>query len=392
MRNSIASNLWKIYAYKLSSDFYLIVPILIPYYKSNGLSATQVFLVQAAYAFFVLILEIPSGYLADVLGRRTTLIIGAAALPMGLFTYYMGRGFLVFVLAEFILAVANSMRSGCDSAIIYDTLAELERTEEYTKFEGRSFYYSRLGTSAASIVGGLLALSTLRLPFLFNIITASLMLPVALSLLEPRRIKPKSGNPLRDIFKISRFSLTHKDLRLYIFLGALIMSTGIIGLWSFFLYYHDLGLSVGVVGVLFAVFQLSSALGSRQAHKAVQFIGEHNTLLVVLIMPLVLILLGFFKTLLLIPLIILYAFAWGLSYPVILTALNRFITSDVRATVISVANMTGSLAYVILAPVFGGIVDATSLSGAYWILGANFMIFGPLLLFLIRRRSQIKLP
>jgi hypothetical protein len=53
--------------------------------------------------------------------------------------------------------------------------------------------------------------------------------------------------------------------------------------------------------------------------------------------------------------------------------------------------MTGSLAYVILAPVFGGIVDATSLSGAYWILGANFMIFGPLLLFLIRRRSQTNL-
>jgi MFS family permease len=392
MRNNIASNLWKIYAYKLLSDFYLIVPILIPYYKSHGLSATQVFLIQAAYALFVLILEIPSGYLADVLGRRATLIVGAAVFPIGLFTYFMGRGFLAFVLAEFIIAVANSMRSGCDSAIIYDTLAELERTEEYTKFEGRSFFYSRLGTSAASIAGGLLALFTLRLPFLINIMTASLMLPVALSLIEPRRKKLESGNPLKDILRISRFSLAHKDLRLYIFMGALIMSTGIIGLWSFFLYYRDLGISVGVVGVLFALFQLSSALGSRQAHKAARSLGEHKTLMVVLILPITLILLGFFKTLVLIPLIILYAFAWGLSYPVILTALNRFITSDVRATVLSVANMTGSLAYVILAPVFGRIVDATSLSGAYWILGANFLVFGPLLLFLIRRRSRRRRP
>jgi MFS family permease len=388
MKGPVLSNLWKIYAYKLLSDFYLIVPILIPYYKANGLSATQVFLVQAAYAFFILVLEVPSGYLADVLGRKTTLIIGATAFPLGILIYYLGRGFPAFVLAELIIALANSMRSGCDSALIYDTLAELERTEEYAKFEGRSFFYTRVGASAAAILGGLLALSTLRLPFLINILTASLMLPLSLALIEPRRKKLRSRNPLREILRISRFSLAHKDMRPYILMGALIMSTGIIGLWSFFLYFESLNLSVGLYGLLFALFQLSSAMGSRQAHRIAKAWGENRTLLLILAMPLTLILLGLWNTPVLIPMILFYAFAWGLSFPVILTALNTFITSDVRATVLSVANMTGSLTYVLLAPLFGGIVDRASLSAAHIILGVNFLVFGPLLLGLIRRNSR----
>lgn len=46
----LKSNLWKVYIYKFLSEFYLIVPILIPFYESNGLTKTQVFTVQATYA------------------------------------------------------------------------------------------------------------------------------------------------------------------------------------------------------------------------------------------------------------------------------------------------------------------------------------------------------
>ena len=80
--SNVRANLWKLYAYKFISEFYLIVPVLIPYYMAHGLSSTQVFTIQAAYALAVLLLEVPSGYLADVAGRKTTLILGAAAMPI----------------------------------------------------------------------------------------------------------------------------------------------------------------------------------------------------------------------------------------------------------------------------------------------------------------------
>ena len=184
---ALKSNLWKIYIYKFLSEFYLIVPILIPYYESNGLTKTQVFTVQASYALAVLLLEIPSGYLADVIGRRKTLILGAIGLPLGLFIYVSSSTFLMFVLAEFVVAVANSMRSGCESAFIYDTLIQMKAESDYTKYEGRSQSFTRFGSAAASILGGIVAMLSLNVPFYINIGTSIFMLPLALSLIEPER-------------------------------------------------------------------------------------------------------------------------------------------------------------------------------------------------------------
>jgi hypothetical protein len=67
--SNIRSNLWKIYVYKFLSDFYLIVPIIIPFYKSNQLSTTEIFIVQSVYCLGVLLLEIPSGYFPDVMDK-----------------------------------------------------------------------------------------------------------------------------------------------------------------------------------------------------------------------------------------------------------------------------------------------------------------------------------
>ena len=43
-------NFWKVYLYRFLGEFYLIVPVLIPYYKASGLNSTQIFIIQAGYA------------------------------------------------------------------------------------------------------------------------------------------------------------------------------------------------------------------------------------------------------------------------------------------------------------------------------------------------------
>jgi MFS family permease len=386
----LKANLWKIYVYKFISEFYLIVPILIPYYKSNSLSSTQIFTIQAAYALSILILEVPSGYFADVFGRKKTLILGAIFMPVGLAVYAFTGSFFTFILAEFILAVGNSMRSGCDSAFIYDTAIELKAESEYKKFEGRSAFYTRIGTALASVLGGIAALLSLKLPFYINIGSSMLMLPLALSLVEPRRDALESKNPLRDILRIFRFSFTNPQLRLLMLFSALILSSGIIGIWSYFLYYESLGISVGYFGILFASFQLASAVGSRKAHSLEKIFGIKNSLLWVMLIGCVFLLLGKIHSPLMIALIFLNAFLWGFSYPLFLDQMNRLIKSETRATVLSIANMTGSLSYVILAPIFGQLVDRLSLSKSYIVLGIFFFTFGGIALITFCRHFQSK--
>lgn len=373
---NIRTTLWKIYAYKLLSEFWIIVPILIPYYEFNSLNKTQIFTIQAAYALSILILEIPSGYLADIIGRRKTLILGAFFMPIGIGVYAFTHTFFSFLLAEFIIAVGNSMRSGCDSALIYDTLIQLEEEDEYKKFEGRSFYYSRMGTAISSIIGGLLALLSLKIPFYANMITSASMLPLAFALIEPQREKLEASSPLKDIVQISQHCYKHPRLRLFMLFGALIGSTGITGVWAYFLYYESIGIGIGYFGIIFAAFQISSAFGSKYAHTLERKIGQKKSLFIPLLIAPAFLLLGIFKTFLLVPLIFLNAFLWGSVFPLLLDYMNRLIKSEVRATALSVANMTVSLSFVIVSPIFGKLVDVLSLSHAFIIMGIYFFVYG----------------
>jgi MFS family permease len=215
-----------------------------------------------------------------------------------------------------------------------------------------------------------------------------MMLPFALSLIEPERKKLEAANPLKDILRICRFSFTHPQLRLLILYAAMIMSTGIVGVWAYFLYYESIGISIGYFGLLFAVFQLASALGSRKAHVLEKIIGKKKSFLILLLIAPTFFLLGIFKTFLLIPLIFLNAFFWGFAFPLLMDYLNRLIKSEVRATVLSVANMAGSLSFVILSPLFGKLVDSFSLSTAFILIGIYFFMYGIIVLILILRLFQ----
>jgi len=377
---NIRANLWKLYAYKFSGEFWLIAPVLIPYYMAHGLTSTQVFTIQAIFALAVLLLEVPTGYLADVAGRKTTLVIGSVAMPFGLAVYAFTGTFWTFILAEVLIAVANSMRSGSDSALIYDTLLQLKDEARYKIFEGRAFFFTRIGTASSAVLGGLAGLLSLHLPFYINMITCTLMLPMALALVEPERSKLKAKNPLLDILKVAKFSFSHGEMRRLILYGALIQSTCIIAVWASFLYYRSLGLSIGLFGVLFALFQLAGAFGARQSHAIARAAGLRATLLLPLFIGLIYFIMGTVRSLFVLPFIILAAFLWNIQYPIILDLLNRRIESEVRATVLSVSAMAGSLSYVILAPIFGALVDGFSLSSAFLIMGAYFLIYGAIAL------------
>ncbi len=94
------------------------MPIVVPFYESNGLSMKDIMILQAVYSIAIVVLEMPSGYLADVIGRRKTLIIGAVFGIFGFATYSFSYGFLGFLIAEIILGIGQSCISGADSAML----------------------------------------------------------------------------------------------------------------------------------------------------------------------------------------------------------------------------------------------------------------------------------
>ena len=382
---SVSRNLWKILALKFLGDFLPIAPVLILYYTANGLNSTQIFTIQAAFHLAVLLLEVPSGYLADVVGRKRTLVFGAIFFPLGMALYSAGRSFAAFVFAEVILAVSVSMRSGCDSALLFDSLRQLEREGEYKRYEGKCALVARTGTAVSSVAGGLLASVFLRLPFLVNFASALFMPAAALSLSEPEREPRRSKNPLLDILRICRHCLLQPHIRPVILSCGLLMASQLTALWAYFLLYKELGIGIGWFGILFAVFQLAGALGGARSHAFSERFGARTALYLALLSPVFYILLGLLPSLWLLPLVPANALLWNLAYPVLLERLNLAVGSDVRATVLSLAGMAGSVTFIVVSPLFGRLVDAVSLSAAFVALGAFFLLAGaPLLVAMLR--------
>ena len=387
--SDLRRNLWKVYFYRFLSDFWLIAPILVPFYEKNGLSATQVFVVQAIYSASLVICEIPSGYLSDVIGRKNTLVLGSLILPVGLFIYAFSYGFFGFALAEIILGIAAALRSGTDSALIYDTLIQMDREAEYKKFEGTAESFHQIAHASSAILGGLFALTSLRLPFYMNIASGLILFPLAVSFIEPERKKLEAKNPFLEILSISKHCLTHPKIKWLIMFFALLIGSGVTGVWSYYMYYAELGLSVGLFGVIFAIFGLCGALGANQAHYIEEKLGPRKSIYMLLLISLSFILLGLVKSPNLIPLILLNGFIWGFSAPVFRDHINKLIESDVRATVLSVGSMIGCLAIVIISPLFGKLVDLFSLSVAHVTLGTFFLVFGLYCVTMLHRHEVI---
>jgi MFS family permease len=381
----VSRNLWKILAMKFSGEFLPIAPVLILYYTVHGLNSTQIFTIQAIFHLGVLLLEVPSGYLADVIGRRKTLVFGAIFYPLGVAAYTLGHSFSAFVLAELAWAVSVSMRSGCDSAMLFDSLRQLGREGEYKRFEGKCALVARSGTAVSSVAGGLLASVFLRLPFLVNFASSLFMPALALSLAEPEREPRRSKDPLLDILRICRHCLLQPHIRPVILFCGLLMAGQLTALWAYFLLYKELGIGVGWFGVLFAVFQLAGALGGSRSHAFSVRFGARAALYLALLSPLFFILLGLLPSLWLLPLVPANALLWNLAYPVLLERLNLAVGSDVRATVLSLAGMAGSVTFIVISPLFGRLVDAVSLSAAFAALGGFFLLAGlPLLAAMLR--------
>ena len=69
-------NILALYLIKLSKWFSLVMPIIVLFYEDHGLGLQDVFILKSVYSVAAVALEIPSGYLADVWGRKKCLILG----------------------------------------------------------------------------------------------------------------------------------------------------------------------------------------------------------------------------------------------------------------------------------------------------------------------------
>jgi MFS family permease len=365
-------NIQLLYGFRFFRDFLIIAPVIIPFYKANGLSATQILTVQAVFSAAMLLFEIPSGYASDRWGRRKTLILGGAAIVAGLTAYSFSYHITGFIAAEILLGFGFSMCSGTESAVLFETLSTLGRKSEYRKFESRAEFITRTGAAVSSIAGGLLASFGIRIPFYANTVSALALPSSAFFMKEPPHPKADHPNILKGILEAVVYSVRHRVILSSTFYSGAINMTGIISIWGYFILLGEMKLPLTLYGVLFFAFQFASAIGAQCSHFIARTIGKRNTLFLLLVIPAIYIVVGAVNIRMISTLAFLQAFLWGISTPFFLDIINAHAKQDVRATVLSTVSMTSRILYVAIGPVFGIIVDSAGSRAGFLFLACVF--------------------
>jgi MFS family permease len=391
MKSDYKFNLYRLYILKVSHWFMLTMPIVVLFYKDNGLDMRQVFILQAIYSISIVTLEIPSGYFADVLGRKSSILAGAVLGFMGFLIYSFSFGFIGFVFAEIILGFGQSMISGADSALLYDTLIDNNRESDYLKHEGKMTSVGNFAEAFAGILGGLLAGLSLRYPYYVQTGIAFIGIPAALTLVEPNISKIKLGLAWKDIVYTVKYSLvSNRRLRWNIIYSSVVGASTLAMAWFVQPWFIRANLPVGMFGITWTILNLSVGITAFYAYKIELKLGRVATsACFTIILALGFIASGWISSLWGLVFILMFYLARGVATPILKDNINRITPSNMRATILSVRNFIIRILFSLLAPMYGWAIDKLSLGQALTIAGLIFIIMASISFFFFRRTGNL---
>ena len=178
------SNITKAYWFRFFKNFHLFSAVLVPFFLLWGkISFTEIMLLQAGFTFFVFLLEIPTGVVADWFGRKTSLIVAGFTAVAAPLIYVSYPSFWIFLLAEFFWAMGAALISGADSALIYDSLKATGDEKKSKKVFARYGSFGLAGIFIAAPIGGLVAqLLGPQYPMMFTAIPMLIALSIAVTI------------------------------------------------------------------------------------------------------------------------------------------------------------------------------------------------------------------
>ncbi|MEZ7838903.1 MAG: MFS transporter [Flavobacteriales bacterium] len=364
-------NILKLFIIKGTLWFMIIMPIIVLFFQDNGLSLQRIMILQACYSLSVGLMEIPSGYAADILGRRKTLILGCILAFIGFSLFSISYNFWWFLAAEILLGLGNSFISGADTALMYDSLLEVKAEDRFLKYEGRSISIGNFSEAAAGILGGFLAAISFRYPAYAQVIVAFLAIPFAISLTEPTIHKDRLKSAWKSIFKVVHFSLVeHKTLRTHIIYSSVIGVSTLMMAWLAQPFLKDIGVNMKNYGLVWALLNIIVGVFAFRAHYIEKRFTELTSLyLIGFITVSTYFIIGIHMSYLSLFILFIFYANRGYATPLLRNYINRYTESNVRATVMSVRSFIIRISFAIIAPFIGWIADNHSLNTAFFTMG-----------------------
>lgn len=383
-------NISRLFVIKLSKWFNMVMPVVVLFYQNNGMGMQEIFTLKAIYSVAIVAMEVPSGWMADVWGRKRTLIYGSLLGSAGFMTYSFSHGFWAFAVAEIILGAGHAFVSGADSAMLYDSLKASGRTKDYLKQEGRITSVGNFGEAFAGIAGGFLAAISLRTPFYFQTIVAAMAIPAAFTLIEPRIHTTEHIHSFKKLFRnIQSALLKNHQLRQSLLLSALTGAATLTFAWLVQPYFLAIGVPVEMYGIFWTVLNLTVGVSSVFAHRVERLLQARYLIpAIILSITAGYLLTGIFISWWGISFLFLFYLLRGIATPLLKNHLHQFTSSDVRATILSVRDFSIRIVFAAVGPLLGWLTDNVSLQSAFIIAGVFYMVASLAVIYSVRKNEK----
>jgi MFS family permease len=357
-------------ATQLFHSLIFAIPVWIAYYQ-GFLTPVEITIIMVVQYVLQMLMELPSGALADLLGRRTSLVLAFAIGAVSYFIYFWATDFWSFLFLSVLLGVSDSFRSGSEEALVYDTYRQ-EGSEDFDKILSKGNLVYQAGLVIGTLTGGFLYGLHMLVPFILCGISLAIGFVLTLFYKEPsidserftfRNYGRQIAQGTKEAFKDK---LTAYTSLFYIAVGGITWTNQM-----FFGSYFILGLKFGDTerGLIQGGVRLLNALAIAYVLSKVKFSDKAR----VIFFPIVMIL-GFLPGAFVqgwagVPVFELAMLA-GTSRWIFLTPLtNKAFSSKVRATAISVLSLLVGFVYIAIVGASGPIIEHGGIGVMYSVLG-----------------------
>ena len=365
----LSYNIFKMYLLKAVLWFMVAMPIIVLFFQEHGLTLTEVMILQSIYSFSVALFEIPSGFIADVFGRKRTIVLSTIFTFIGFLVFSFFGGFYAFAIAQVLVGVGGSLMSGSDSAIIYDTLLETNSKTTYTKIEGRTYAIGNFSEALAGILGGFLAVGSIYMPIYVQTSILFFSIPIAFTLIEPSMNKEnKLDRSFKAVLEVVKFAMIDNQKLKWLIIYSSAMGVATLSMaWFAQPFFKSINIPLAYFGILWAVLNFSAGFTSFNAHKLNKKYSDYKVLFYIsLSMFTLFILLGLNASVFGLIFILFIYLLRGLVTPILRNAINENTTSNKRATVLSIRSLIIRISFAISAPILGYIADNYSLAISFY--------------------------
>ena len=344
------------------------LPVIMFFYQYKGATIGDFFLVQGIYALFVFLLEIPTGYMGDVFSRKKVLFFGFFAYVIGYALWFFGNGFEFLLSGELMFGVGSALMSGTLNAYLYDVLKSTNREKKFHKIYSRMELYGGVSMFVATLTGAFFyeffgANSVAALSLFFSSISVVLLVFLP-DVVESKRKLEQGKSKIQDILDISKYTIKHPEIKWIIFYSAIFSTCTLILMWGLQPIMIEAKIPVYMFSIVLSFNMLVRIFWSGSAGKVFDKINFNGIVKLLFIMTIM----AFFAAVFVSDFKSYYAVYFGLfiimlsssSHSLLKVAqstlINHRVTSDQRATVLSVSAMVGmlvkSFAMIMLKPLF----------------------------------------